>query len=331
MHHTARLIAGAFLLVLAVSQAQSQPERFMAVSFYYAPPPVDASRAAPLFQGLAVSTDRGATWSNRGWPTSGVSDATMLVHNDVRTIFLATDYGVLRSTDDGLSWKLVTEWDMPVVLGVAIDGDDIWIATARGVFQSKNGGDLWTPKGRMLPGTNASYVSDITVTRREIFIATADGLFRSSDKGSTWIRSGLEGREIFRVIAHPSIPTTFAAISQTEGVWISEDGGWNWSQRNSGLRSTNVKALAFSPHEKDVILVGTRDVGVFKSTTLGNQWDIAGGGLNNFNITAIAFDPDLADRAYAGAENGSFISNTRGKSWQPFSIRLGYISTILLN
>ncbi len=315
---------------LAFETVHAQPLRFMAVGFYYAPPPVDVSRAAPVYQGLAVSTDRGATWANRGWVTSSVSDATFLMISDRRILFLATDYGVLRSRDDGLNWKLVTDWDMSPVTGIANDGQDVWIATARGVFQSTDGGDRWVSRGRSLRGVNATYVSDIAITEREIFIATADGLFRTSDKGGTWIRTGLEGQEISNVIVHPSIATTVAAISSSKGIWISTDGGWNWAERNNGLRSTNVKCLAFSPHEKDVVFVGTRDVGMFRSGNLGLQWAIAGGGLTNFNITAITYDPDIPDRMYAGAENGSFVSNTRGSTWQSFSIRLGYVSTILL-
>jgi photosystem II stability/assembly factor-like uncharacterized protein len=319
-----------FCLTLPGTHSNAQPQRFMAFGFYYAPPPVDVTRAAPVYQGLAVSTDRGITWSNRGWVTSSVSGGAIMGEGSERNIFLASDYGVLRSRDDGQSWKLLTEWDMPTVTDIAESGSDVWIATVRGVYLSTDGGERWLAKGRSLPGTNAGYINGITITPREIFIATADGLFRSSDQGTTWIRSGLEGRDIFRIVANPATPTTLAAISQTEGIWISTDGGWNWERRNDGLRSTLVKAAAFSPHEKDVLLIGTRDAGIFRSTSLGGQWEIAGGGLTNFNITALAFDPDLPDRVYAGAENGSFVSDTRGRSWQPFSVRLGYISTILI-
>ncbi|MCZ7554860.1 MAG: hypothetical protein M5R41_00475 [Bacteroidia bacterium] len=318
------------LLIIPETPAYAQPQRLMAFGFYYAPPPMEAGRAAPVYQGLAVSSDRGVTWSNRGWVTSGVSGVAMLSDGAERVMFLASDYGVLRSSDEGLSWRLLTDWDMPTVTDVAIRDGAIWIATARGVYVSTDRGERWVEKGRLLPGTNAGYVNGITITAREIFLATADGLFRSSDRGSTWIRSGLEGKDVFRIISHPAIPTTFAAISQTEGVWISTDGGWNWESRNSGLRSTMVKCISFSPHERDVILVGTRDAGIFRSTSLGRQWEIAGGGLTNFNITALAFDPDSPDRVYAGSENGSFVSNARGRSWQPFSVRLGYISTILI-
>ena len=324
------LFALCLVAAFATSSAQAQPQRFMGVTFYYAPPPVDASRAAPVYQGLAVSTDRGVTWASRGWVTSSVSDAAIMLDADERVIFLATDYGVLRSRDDGMNWKLVTGWDFPTPTSIAVEGSDIWLATARGVYQSSVGGDHWIFRSKSITGINANYISDIVITSREIFIATGDGLFRTSNKGTTWIRSGLEGHAISSVIVHPSNPTTVAAISQSEGVWLSTDGGWNWVQRNEGLRSKNVKCLAFSPYEKDVVFVGTRDVGLFRSSNLGAQWNVTGGGLTNFNITVLSFDPGIPDRMYAGAENGSFVSNTRGTTWQPFSIRLGYVSSIIL-
>ena len=61
---------------------------------------------------------------------------------------------------------------------------------------------------------------------------------------------------------------------------------------------------------------------------LGGKWELSSGGLTNFNITSLLFDPDMPDRIYAGAENGSFISNNRGKTWQAFTVRLGYISAM---
>jgi hypothetical protein len=318
------------LTALAVS-SHAQQDRLMLIGLYIAPSPVEVQRAAPVYQGLALSSDRGVSWANRGWLTSAVSDIAVMTQGRERLIFLATDYGVLRSSDDGVNWKLVTGWDMPPVLGIAVSGTAVWAATARGLYVSHDNGDRWDLRVRGLPGINALYVNSVCITDREMFIATADGLFRSTDHGGTWIRSGLEGKELFRIIAHPTIPTTFAAINQRDGVWISEDGGWNWQQRNSGLRSTQVKCLAFHPQERDVLFVGTRDMGIFRSSSLGRQWDITGGGLTNFNITAIAFDPDTPEKLYAGAENGSFFSTTRGNSWQPFSVRLGYVSTILIH
>jgi len=317
------------LLSKLAAHVQAQPDRVMYVTFYQAPVSIAAARAVPTYQGLAVSTDRGQTWENRGWSTSAVSNIA-ISDRDNSSLFLATDYGVLRGSEHGISLKLVSDQDMPPVLGIACVHGSVWAATSAGLFVSTDSGERWIARHSNLPAPNGSYVTGVLSLANSLLISTADGLFRSTDQGRSWVRSGLDGEEIHRVFTHPTRPEVLAAISQQHGVWISEDGGWNWTQRNEGLRSTAVKTLAFNPDKQDEILVGTRNVGLFRSTNLGKSWDITGGGLSNFNVTALHFDPDDANTVYAGTENGTFISNNQGRSWQSFSVRLGYISAILI-
>lgn len=315
-------------ILFAPALAQGQQAGTMYVSFYYAPPASGASRGAPVYQGLAVSSDRGVSWSNRGWQTSAVSGIAL--HGAAGdTLFLATDYGVLRSSDQGAQWKLVTEWNVPAVLAVLSERGRLWAASARGLFLSTDGGQSWVLRSGSLTPPNATYISGIVATPHGVMIATADGLYRSSDQGRNWLRSGLQGTAVTRLYAHPTNPAIMAACSEEAGVWISEDGGWNWQLRNEGLRTRAVKCVAFNPREPESMLLGTRDSGTYRSINLGRRWEITGGGLTNFNITTFAFDPDNPDRVYAGSENGSFVSNNKGSSWQAFSIRLGYVSSIM--
>lgn len=307
----------------------SDPERFLYVSFYYAPPPANVSKAAPVYQGFAVSRDRGESWESRGWITSAVS-AIAADPDDAERVYLATDYGVLATSDAGTAWKLVSDWNMPVVLDIAIEDGTIWAATAEGLYESSDGGARWRVRSAGLPVPNATYTSAVLPLSGSMMIATADGLFRSSDGGGSWMRSGLDGIALAGVVAHPSDPSHLAAYSNTGGIWVSSDGGRSWTDRSAGLQFPQVKCAVFDPRERTTLLIGTQRTGVIRTSDLGENWEQSSGGLTNFNITALQFDPDQPDRCYAGAENGSFISSNRGKSWQPFSIRLGYVSDILI-
>ncbi|MBE0645428.1 MAG: hypothetical protein IH600_15195 [Bacteroidetes bacterium] len=308
----------------AQSGAQTRALYF---SFFYAPPPTGVMKAAPVYQGFARSDDRGESWSNLGWLTSAVSGFAVDANSPNR-IVLASDYGVLASLNGGTDWKLISEWNMPPVLVVRLRGAEIWAATARGVFVSSDHGGQWTARSVGLPQPDGSYVSDIQFTSDALIAATADGVFRSTDAGKSWFRSGLNGEAVFRLVVHPGNASIIAAINQEKGVWVSTDGGRLWDDRSATLPSKRVKCAAFDPRSDGAILVGTVDMGVMRSADLGRKWELSSGGLTNFNITSLLFDPDMPDRVYAGAENGSFISNNRGKTWQAFSVRLGYVSAM---
>lgn len=319
-----------FLLILArplPAQSGAAAERSLYFSFYFAPPPTDARKAAPVYQGFARSDDRGATWHNLGWATSAVSGFAIDAANRDR-IVLATDYGVLGSLDAGEHWKLISGWNMPPVLAVRLRGAEIWAATARGVFVSSDHGSQWTARNVGLSTPNGNYVSDLFFSKDALLAATADGVFRSTDAGKSWFRSGLNGEQLFRFVAHPSQPEIIAAVGLEGGIWVSNDGGRLWADRSAGLPTRRIKCAAFDPVDGRTLIAGTQDMGVLRSTDLGLKWELSSGGLTNFNITALLFDPDLPDRVYAGAENGSFVSDNRGKTWQAFSVRLGYVSAM---
>ncbi len=286
-------------------------------------------KAAPVYQGFARSDDHGLTWHNLGWLTSAVSGFAIDESNTSR-IILATDYGVIESDNAGENWQVISGWNMPPVLAVRVRGAEIWAATARGVFVTSDRGNQWVARSVGLPTPNGSYVSDILFTKDALLAATADGVYRSTDGGRGWFRSGLNGEAVFRIISHPSSPDLLVAVCEGKGIWVSSDGGRLWSNRSTALPSRKVKCAAFDPTDTQTLLVGTVDMGVLRTNDLGNKWELSSGGLTNFNITTLLFDPAQPERLYAGAENGSFQSNNRGKTWQAFSIRLGYVSAMEL-
>jgi len=326
-----RSTVSAFVFLLFIACSAERPlhaqEGLLYASFYFAPPPTNVSKAAPVYQGFAVSTDRGESWTSRGWVTSAVSAFSVDPAN-IEHILLATDYGVLETRDAGQQWKLISGWELPTVLDVHIDGDLYWAATVRGVYQSSDGGAQWHPRSAGLPVPDATYVTDLLSLPSGMLIATNDGVFRSTDRGRTWSRSGLASFSCSGLAVHPQDPSHIAAYSHRDGIRISTDGGRSWTDRSSGIQFPNLKCVAFDPRDRGTLLVGTQRSGVLRSTDLGKTWELSSGGLTNFNITTLLFDPDQPERVYAGAENGSFISDTRGKTWQPFSIRLGYVSDL---
>lgn len=96
----------------------------------------------PWYQGRTMkSTDGGKSWLDIDPTASGThrlyadpKDANRLILNEYNALFI--------SQDGGLSFKRIEtpDWDLVWLSGVFWDGNDIWIATDKGLLYSKNGG-----------------------------------------------------------------------------------------------------------------------------------------------------------------------------------------------
>ena len=158
--------------------------------------------------GVAVSTDSGATWQTRirGLvPTVRAGEAAPRVEMGAllsdpavphRVMAALLGHGLVVSHDDGNNWTLMPSWSAtPWVYSLAADetGTHIYAGTdAQGVLVSHDGGTTWTASGTGLstvlsvPGA----IQDLLVAKDgTVYAATAArGVARSIDGGMTWLR-----------------------------------------------------------------------------------------------------------------------------------------------
>ena len=117
-------------------------------------------------------------------------------HGPQGRLYLAGGNGVFRSTDLGLTWKVLTGWRTEEILGIVPDPGDssrIFAATPFGVFRSTDGGSSWVKKNA---GFRRWYVQRLHLDpadRKRLYALVEDGLYRSSDGAETWfpLRSGV--------------------------------------------------------------------------------------------------------------------------------------------
>jgi hypothetical protein len=69
--------------------------------------------------GLFVSTDGGEHWHHRGWKEYIRTFHTIAGPDG--TLWSACGNGVLRSTNQGRTWRITTGWEVTEVLNVAVD------------------------------------------------------------------------------------------------------------------------------------------------------------------------------------------------------------------
>ena len=95
------------------------------------------------------------------------------------------------------------------------------------------------------------------------------------------------------------------------GVYVTTNNGTSWTAINSGLSSTNVRALVIQ--SSGSILAGT-DNGVFLSTNSGTNWTQLNNGIGNNRINTLVIDSKGS--ILAGTRGaGMYVSTDHGSNW----------------
>lgn len=237
-------------------------------------------------RGVFRSVDGGQTWARLpGLPELCMTDLAMdpvnpsVLYAAAGYIFGDPDNGIYKSVDDGQSWMkmdggLPAEEFGRISLAVApTDSSRLFAlitrpadasggsASARGAYQSNDGGANWT---RIGAGPNQStygwYLSVVAVhpTNRDIAFMGGLSLIRRNASG-TW--STITPPHVDQhVVAFDAAGRLVAGCDG--GVYRSTNLGGNWQSLNAGLGTIQFYAgLSLDPDDAEIIIGGTQDNG----------------------------------------------------------------------
>jgi photosystem II stability/assembly factor-like uncharacterized protein len=225
--------------------------------------------------------------------------------------------GVFKTTDNGATWRPMTDGKVPVgstgsitvadsnpdvvYLGTGSDGVRSNVSTGRGVYKSTDGGETWTFAGLYNAGqigavrihpTNPDVVWVAAVG--DAFKANSErGVFKTTDGGKTWKKTLFISDTVgaMDVEIHPTNPTIVYA-------WMSRLERKPWT-----------------------IISGSREGGFYKSTNGGDTFTKIATGLPNELIGKgnLAVTPAKPDRIFALIEakpgGGFYRSDDAGQTW----------------
>ncbi len=192
-----------------------------------------AGIGSPNFSGVYLSTNDGTSWTQTSLNNRGVY---ALAANG-NTIFAGTGFpnnsGVYKSTDNGTSWTQTSLNNLRVI-SLAVNGNNIFAGIGypnySGVYLSTDDGTTWTQTS-----LNNRIVYSLAADGNNIFAGTGDpgeGVFLSTNNGMTWTQTSLNNRNVSSLTVNAG---NIYAGTNGNGVYVSNDNGTSWIQRNEGL------------------------------------------------------------------------------------------------
>jgi hypothetical protein len=159
-----------------------------------------------------------------------------------------------------------------------------------------------------------------------------NGVLRSDDRGVTWQPAGLAGKIVKALAVSPHEPGMLYAGTKPALMFVTHDGGGTWAELDGFRRipwrrmwfspaeppfTAYVQAIALSPAEPNVIVVGVEAGAVVRSTDGGETWSgHRKGALRDCH--SLAFHATNGDWAYeaGGSGTGAAVSRDAGHSWR---------------
>ncbi|WP_394747629.1 WD40/YVTN/BNR-like repeat-containing protein [Spongiimicrobium salis] len=300
---TAKLLLIGFLLFPILTQAQKRKKR----------------KKTPAIV-LNDSTFHGLKWRNIGPFRGGRSVASSGVVGQPMTYYMGTTGGgVWKTTNDGISWKNVSD----------------------GFFKTGTVGAIAVAESN----PNIVVVGMGEHAARGVMTSMGDGVYKSTDAGKTWKHIGLDyTRHISDVIIHPTNPDIIFIAAQgaqygsstDRGIYRSTNGGESWekvfyidgitgaSSLSMDMKNPLILYAALWQHRRFpwIIESGGKSSGLYKSTDGGNSWTKMKEGLPKMMGKAgISVSRANPERVYAvieaeGKKGGVYRSDDAGKKWR---------------
>ena len=189
--------------------------------------------------------------------------------------------------------------------GFTSDASYIYTCTSQGVFRSANNGATWISKSA---GMTNTLTSGIIQVQSHLFVVGPTGVFRSDNQGDNWAAAGMVGVDVRCVTA---VDSNVFVGTNGSGVYMSTNLGSTWTAVNTGLASTNIRAI--EAKGTSLFAGGQIGTGVYRSTNLGASWTLLGGGLTSGSYRGFAHDDRMIVAGSFGG--GVFYSVDNGDHW----------------
>jgi photosystem II stability/assembly factor-like uncharacterized protein len=257
--------------------------------------------------GVLHSTDGGQTWL----PSSNYSGAIVIsmIVND-QYVFAGTSEGLLRSSDNGITWEELPFYNFTIAYRMCSTGDKL-IAAGSSIqsYASTDNGNTWY----VIESLGGAEVFSLYVRGDTVYAGARNEMYRSTDGGDTFFKIEIPfDYSLVNINSITSIgQTLFMGTTYDDGVYKSTDNGLNWEKSNEGMGPKDVRALAVT--QSSYLIAGTHYAGVYMSTDNASNWNKSMNGFPAGSSILSLINSDLG--VLAGTRDGIYKTTDSGTSW----------------
>ncbi len=270
--------------------------------------------------GVYHSTDGGETWTRVGLPDSERVARIVVSPANGDTIYAAVpgalwsdspERGLYKTTDGGLSWKLILKG---ANLSTGCADVDLDPSNPDNIFAT-----MWDFRRKGWTFRSGGDGPDQP---------SASGLFHSTDGGATWTEVTPENSKGFPKKPYGRLTTAFAPSnpkrvyefveSTDSALFVSDDGGATWEQRDKSnwmvWRPFYFANLTVDPKNPDRVF--KTDGALIMSEDGGKSFAVVGGfqGAHG-DVHDVWIDPTDPQTVVAGDDGGMWYSYNGGSKW----------------
>lgn len=260
----------------------------------------------------------GGQWSHAGFNHPFIA-ALDYDPADPSTLYVAAGNGLIRVSDHGERWKILTGSDVTELLDVAVDRNapgTVYFGFVAGIHVTHDRGVTWQDASA---GLHRKYTSAVRVDSRRSGVLVAggeEGIFRSDDGGKQWRLAGAAGLQILHIEQSPHDACYWLASTERGGLFASTDCGVTFESNGNLGVGRNLYDIAFDPAVPNRIAVAGWDTGVAVSEDRGKTWQPRNTGLPSTQVWSVSFDPGSPGRMYASVhEEALYVSPDAGRTW----------------
>jgi mono/diheme cytochrome c family protein/uncharacterized protein YaiE (UPF0345 family) len=240
------------------------------------------------------------------------------VANNWQRFYIATEYGLLRNSPDGLSELMpAPEYGLT---GMAASPANPNLVLASGftrdsktptLLQSSDGGTSW----QVLPGAEKTLRAiTFSSSNPDIVYALSNDLNISRDGGATWATTGTLPGDVFNLAVSSQSPETLYAATM-KGLMRSDDGGSTWRQAHD----SDKPATMVNIDSAGQITAYIYSVGLITRPEDGEDWQVLTTEFDKryiLNFLKDAQDPNLI--AVTVDTAAILLSRDGGRNWVSF-------------
>jgi len=270
--------------------------------------------------GLFTVSEDGKNIENIGFKNMRTFSLEVYPKQEKGLIYCANGNGFFVTKNNGIKWRVTTDWKITEILEVAAVPKNpkiTYIGSAYGLYKS-------TEFGENFKQLKIGFVTSLAIDNKNsdrIYLGQEDGLYISENAGKSFTKVTNLNYSINVITQDPKNQNRLYVGTEDDGIFISENHGNTWKQATSKAKDVTIYEIIIDSKNPKRIFVATFEIGILRSDDQGKTWKSFSKGLEDISVYDIAIHPDKKNILYAGTANmGILQSKDNGESWHEFAM-----------